>query len=116
MEHHHNITLLEPSFLEGPRRVLEDDGGGGGGVIDDGDLVDVLGVDEVFDYGSRLQDTLFELVDVEVVGLPEELELPPLLGGDDGGGAASEAAVVDAGDGRVVVRELGVGDDGGRWR
>lgn len=99
--------------MEGPRRVLEHDGGGGGGVVDDGDLVDVFGVDEVFDYGSRLEDTLFELVEVEVVGLPKELDLPPLLGGDDGGGAAAEAAVVDAGDGRVVVREFGVSDDGG---
>lgn len=35
----------------------------------------------------------------------EDLVAP--LGGDDGGGAAAEAAVVYAGDGRVVMGEFG---------
>jgi len=40
---------LELPFAEVPGGVLEDDGGGGGGVVDDGDLIDVVGVDEVLD-------------------------------------------------------------------
>ena len=102
--------------MEGPGGLLEDDGGGGGGVVDDGDLVDVLGVDEVFEDGAGAEDPLLELVEVEVVGLPEVAELPAVLGGDDGRRAAPEAAVVDASDGGVVVGELrsdlGVGDGG----
>ena len=119
MEHEYDVALLEPSFVEGPGGVLEDDGGGGGGVVDDGDLVDVVGVDEVLDYGARLEDPLFELVEVEVVGLAEVVELPAVLGGDDRGRAATEAAVVDAGDGGVVVGELRFnlrGSDEGRGR
>lgn len=96
--------------------MLEDDGGGGGGVIDDRDLVDVFGVDEFLDDGSGLKDSVFEVVEVEVVRLAEIFELPVLLGGDDGGGAASKAAVVDTSDGRVVMGELrlnlGRGDEG----
>ena len=49
MEHEDDVTLLELSFAEVPGGVLEDDGGGGGGVVNNGDLVDVVGVDEVLD-------------------------------------------------------------------
>jgi len=48
-----------------------------------------------------------EIVEVEVVGLAEVLELPAALRGEDGGRAAPEAAVVDARDGSVVVAEFG---------
>lgn len=49
MEHEDDVAPVESSFAEVPGGVLEDDGGGGGGVVDDGDLVDGVGVDEVFD-------------------------------------------------------------------
>lgn len=66
----------------------------------------MLGIDEVLDYGSGFKNPLLELVEVEVVGLAEELELPLLLGGDDRRRAAAEAAVVDSGNRRVMVGEL----------
>jgi hypothetical protein len=37
------------TFSEGTANLLKDDGGGSGGVIDKGDLVDVVSIDEVFD-------------------------------------------------------------------
>ncbi|KAJ1391781.1 hypothetical protein SESBI_36353 [Sesbania bispinosa] len=83
MEHEDDIPFLEPSFVEGPSGVLEDDGGGGG-IINDGDLVDVFGVDEFLDDGSGLKDSVFEVVEVEVVKLAGIFELSVLLGGDDG--------------------------------
>lgn len=49
MEHEDDVAFLELPFAEVPGGVLEDDGGGGGGVVDDGDLIDVVGVDEVLD-------------------------------------------------------------------
>lgn len=39
--------------------------------------------------------------------MAEQGELVVALGGEDGGGAATEAAVVDTGDGGVVVGEFG---------
>lgn len=41
-----------------------------------------------------------------MIRLAEERELKASLGGEDGGGAAPKTAVVDSGDGRVVVGEL----------
>lgn len=69
-------------------------------------------IDELLDYGSGLVDALLELVEVEMVGLGEVFELPPLLGFDDGGRAGAEAAVVDPGDVLVVVGKFS-GDFGG---
>ncbi|RDY14515.1 hypothetical protein CR513_00420, partial [Mucuna pruriens] len=102
VEHEDDVAFLESSFAEVPGSVLEHDGGGGGGVVHDGDLVDVVGVDE----GSRLEDSSLEDVEVEVVRLAEVVQLPPLLLGQDGGGAAPEAAVVDARHGGVMVAEF----------
>lgn len=46
------------------------------------------------------------MVEIEVVGLFEEPELPLFLCLEDGGRAASEAAVVDSGDCWIVVSEF----------
>lgn len=86
--------------------MLEDDGRRRGGVVDDGDLVLVLGVDDAFDRGSGCGDVGLELVEEEPIRLAEEPELPVSLRGDDGGGTAAEASVVDPREGGVVVREL----------
>lgn len=119
VEHDHGVALVEIALSEGPGDVLEYDGRGGGGVVHEGDLVDVVGVDEVFDEGAGSEEGGLEAVEVEVVGLAEEETLPSELGGKDGGGAAAEAAIVNAGDGGVVVGELvadlGSGDGGRRW-
>lgn len=106
MEHDGDVALVEAALGEGPGDALEDDGGGGGGVVDDGDLVDVVGVDELFDESPGLENAGLEVVKVEMVGLAEEVELDELLGLDYGGRTAAEAAVVDAGDGGVVVGEF----------
>lgn len=106
MEHDGNVALIEAALGEGPGGALEDYGGGGGGVVNDGDLVDVVGVDELFDESPGLENTGPEVVKVEVVGLAEELELEELLGLHDGGWTGPEAAVVDAGDRWVVVGEF----------
>lgn len=106
VEEEDGVAWLEGGGGESPRGVLEDDGGGGGGVVDDGDLVDVVSVDQALDEDARLEDGGLEGVEVEGVGLAEEEQLVALLGGDDGGRAAAEAAVVNPGDGWVVVREL----------
>lgn len=108
VEEEDGVAGLEGGGGESPSGVLEDDGGGGGGVVDDGDLVNVIGVDEVLDEDAGLEDGGLEGVEVEMVGLAEEEQLVALLGGDDGGGAAAEAAVVYAGDGRVVMGEFGL--------
>lgn len=50
-----------------------------------------------------MEDTRLELVEVEVVRLAEELDLPVLLGGENRLRTASEASVVDASDGEVVM-------------
>lgn len=61
-----------------------------------------------------MDNTRFELIVVKIVRLAEELELPVLLGGDDRLWTATKTAVVDAGDGGVVVGEFrldfGIGD------
>ncbi|KAG6403994.1 hypothetical protein SASPL_136228 [Salvia splendens] len=83
------IAGLQGRGGESPGGVLEDDGGGGGGVVDDGDFVDVIGVDEVLDEEARLENGRLESVVVEMIGLAEEEELVAVLGGDDGGRAAA---------------------------
>ncbi|KAA8527848.1 hypothetical protein F0562_035283 [Nyssa sinensis] len=105
VKHHNGVTLLELSLSEGPAGLLQDDGRGGGGVVNDGDLVYVVGVNQVFDYGSGSEDGGFEVVDVESIGLTEEFELPLLLGSDNQGRARPEAAVIDPSDYLVVVKE-----------
>lgn len=115
VQHEDDVALLEGSVVEGPGGLLEDDGGGGGGVVDEGDLVHVVGVDQVLDDGSGAEKAGLEVVEVELVRLAEVLELPVALHGDDGGRAAAEGAVVEARHGGVVVGEfrldLGVGDE-----
>ncbi|KAG6388942.1 hypothetical protein SASPL_150379 [Salvia splendens] len=83
------VAGLEGGGGEGPGGVLEDDGGGGGDVVDDGDFVDVIGVDEVLDEEARLENGRLESVVVEMIGLAEEEEPVAELGGDDGGRAAA---------------------------
>lgn len=107
MEEEDRVARLEKGGEERPGGVLEDDGGGGGGVVDDGDFVDVFGVDEGLDEAPGAEDGRLEGVEIVVVGLAEEKELVAVLGGDDGGGAAAEAAIIYTGDGGVVVGELG---------
>ncbi|PON69578.1 hypothetical protein PanWU01x14_087010 [Parasponia andersonii] len=106
MEHDDGVAFVVLALGEGPGGLLEDDGGGGGGVIDDGDLIHVFGVDQVLDYGPGMEDPLLELIDVEIVRLSQILPLPCPLGLDDETRAGPEAAVVDPGNSRVVVREL----------
>lgn len=106
VKHNSGIILIVPALGESPACLLEHDGGGGCGVIYDGDLVDVVGVDQVFNYCPGTEDGGLEVVEVEGVGLFEVFELPLVLGGDYGFGAGSEASVVDAGDGWVVVGEF----------
>ena len=117
MEHQNGVAGAELAAGEAPGDLLEDDGGGGCGVVDDGDLVDVVGVNQVLDDRSRMENPLLQLVEVEGVGLGEEPRLPLPLRRRDGARAAAEAAVVDPSDARVVVREFGsdfrFGDGGG---
>lgn len=107
MEHQNGVAGAELAAGEAPGDLLEDDGGGGGGVVDDGDLVDVVGVNQVLDDRSRMENPLLQLVEVEGVGLGEEPRLPLHLRRRDGARAAAEAAVVNPSDARVVVREFG---------
>lgn len=48
MEHENDIAFVEFTFAEFPGGVLEDDGGGGGSVVDDGDFIDGVGVNKMF--------------------------------------------------------------------
>jgi hypothetical protein len=66
----------------------------------------VFGVDEFFDDGSGMEDSIFEVVEVEVIGLTEEFELPLTLSCKDGGWTATEGSVVEACYVRVVVGEF----------
>lgn len=61
-----------------------------------------------------MEDSGFEVVEVEVVGLAEVGELRAVLRGENGGGAATEAAVVDSRHRGVVVGEFGI-DFGGSY-
>lgn len=117
MEHDDGVTFLKGALGECPADVLKDDGGGSSGVVDDGDLVDMVGVDERLDEGPGTEDAFLEVVEEEIVGLLEESELPALLGGNNGGRAAAEAAVVNSRNIQLVVGELlpdfSVGYEGG---
>ncbi|GER45875.1 tryptophan synthase alpha chain [Striga asiatica] len=117
VEHDNSIALLEAALGKGPTNMLKNNGGGCGGVVHYGNLVNVVGINEILDDGAGMEDLALEVIHEEIVGLAEEAELPPLLGGDDGGRAASEAAVVDSGDAGLVVGELlpnfGIGYEGG---
>jgi hypothetical protein len=53
-----------------------------------------------------VENSFTESVEVEVVRLLKELELPVLLSSKYGSGAATEATVVNSGYIRVVVREF----------
>lgn len=86
--------------------MLKNNGSSCGGVVDDGDLINMVGVDKILNNGAGLNYLRLEVIEEEVIGLAEESELPPSLGGDDGGGAAPEAAVVESGDSGLMVGEF----------
>lgn len=86
--------------------MLENDCGGSGGVINDGDFVNVLSVDEFFDDGSGMEDSFLEVVEIKVVRLTEGFELPLTLSCEDRGRTATESSVVEACYGGVVVGEF----------
>lgn len=46
VENYGGVSRLESRGEEGPSVVLEDDGGSGGDVINDGDFVDMISIDE----------------------------------------------------------------------
>lgn len=98
--------------------MLENDCRRSGGVVDERNFANVVGVNEVLNDEARSEDRWMKGVEIEIVRLAEEEELPLRLGGKDGGGAAAEAAVVDAGDGWVMVGELRtyLGGSDGKWR
>lgn len=95
--------------------MLKNNGGSSGGVVDDGYLINMVGVDKILNDGAGLNYLRLEVIEEEVVRLAEESELPSSLGGDNGGGAAPEAAVVDSGDSGLVVGEF-VADFGFRYK
>ncbi|PON43235.1 hypothetical protein PanWU01x14_275780 [Parasponia andersonii] len=115
VEDEDGVVLGEEATGEGAADVVEDDGGSGGGVVEEGDLVDVVCIDEVLDKGAGAEEGGAEGVEVEVVGLAEEPELPGTLDSEYGFGAATEAAVVDSGDTREMVGELlaDIGEEAG---
>lgn len=86
--------------------MLKNNGSSSGGVVDDGYLINMVGVDKILNDGAGMNYLRLEVIEEEVVGLAEESELPSSLGGDNGGGAASEAAVVDSSDSGLVVGKL----------
>lgn len=86
--------------------MLENNCGGGCSIINERDIFNVVSIDEVFDDNTRIKNSFSERVREEVVGLSKEAELPGVLSGEDGAGTASEAAVVDSGDGGLVVGEF----------
>ena len=106
VEHDDSVSAPEPGFGEPAADLLEDDSGGGSGVVHEGDLVDVVSVDQVLDYSPRAKNPLPQGVVVEVVGLPEIPELPIPLGGLNGRRAGAEAAIVDPRYALFVVGEL----------
>ncbi|KAE8711179.1 hypothetical protein F3Y22_tig00110302pilonHSYRG00006 [Hibiscus syriacus] len=62
---------------------------------------------KLFSFGKTpIEEKDGELVEVEIVGLLEPLELEVVLGGDDGGRTTAQTTVVDASDGCVVVGEF----------
>lgn len=71
MEHDDSVAPLESPFREGPSDLLKDDCSGGGGVVDNGDFIDVVRVDDVLDQGSRTENRRLETVEVEMIGLAE---------------------------------------------
>ena len=75
VKHDGGIPTAELPLRESPSDLLQYNGGGGCGVVDDRDLVDVVGVDDVLNYSSGLDDLRLELVEVEIVRLSEPLEL-----------------------------------------
>ena len=85
---------------------MEDDSSCSGGIIDDGDFVEVLGIDEDLEEGAGAENAGFEVGEVEVIGLAKELELEVLLGVGNGGRATAKGAIVDTSYGGVVVAEF----------
>lgn len=98
--------MIEFAFSERPSDVLEDDGGCSGGVIDDGDFVEVVGIDEALDDAARLENAWFEFGKVEVIRLAKEFELQLLLGLDNGERTTAKGTIVDASYGGVMVVEF----------
>jgi hypothetical protein len=106
VKHDDSVSFIELSFMESPRCLLKNDSSGSGGVIHNGDFVEVLSVDEFFDDRSGMEDSVFEVVEVEVIGLTEEFELPLTLSCKDGGWTATKGSVVEACYVGVVVGEF----------
>jgi len=52
VEHYDRVLGAEVSADEAAADLLEYDGGGRGGVVDEGDAIDVVGIDEVRDGGA----------------------------------------------------------------
>ena len=52
---------------------MVDNYSGGGGVADEGDFINVVGVDGVLDQGSWTENGQLETVEIEVVGLAEKI-------------------------------------------
>lgn len=71
----------------------------------------MIGFDEGFDCLAGAEDGGFEVIEVEVVGLFKETQLITLLSFDDRGRARTEATVVNTGNVRVMMRELGADID-----
>jgi hypothetical protein len=71
VKHDDSVSFIELSFMESPRCLLKNDCGSSGGVIHNGYFIKVFGVDEFFDDGSGMEDSIFEVVEVEVIVVGE---------------------------------------------
>ena len=85
---------------------MEDDGGCSGGVIDDGDFIYVVGIDEALEEVVGLENAWFEFGIVEMIRLAKEFELQFLLGLDNGERATAKGSIVDASYNGVMVVEF----------
>lgn len=106
MEHDNDIAFLKFTLGEGAADLLEHDSGGRGSVVDEGNFVDGVSIDEALYNSSGFEQALPEVIEVEIIRLLKKSELPLLLSGDYGSGAASETTVVDSRDSTLVMREL----------
>lgn len=69
MENDCGISAAEVGRKEGPSDMLEDYGHGGGGIVHDGDLADIVRVDQGFDQGTGLENGGLEGVEAEIIWL-----------------------------------------------
>lgn len=106
MKQDDGVALIKLPFRETATDLLKNYGSGGGSVIDEGYFINIISVDKAFDNIPRVEDSGAESVEVEVIRLLDELELPLSLSSEDGVRTTAEASVVDPGDTEFVVREL----------